>query len=98
MVILLCMPSKDLPPQCDSELTMIFIDARSGVTSAAETRRGSGRSRASARSPLINRGKLFKQTEPRLTTSVDVLTGERSIRYYLLKPINKASQKALTER
>jgi len=29
---------------------------------------------------------------------VDVLTGERSIRYYLLKPINKASQKALTER
>jgi adhesin transport system membrane fusion protein len=35
---------------------------------------------------------------PGMTASVDVLTGERSILYYLLKPINKASQKALTER
>ncbi len=35
---------------------------------------------------------------PGMTASVDVLTGERSILYYLLKPINKARDRALTER
>ena len=35
---------------------------------------------------------------PGMTASVDVLTGERSILFYLLKPINKAREKALTER
>lgn len=35
---------------------------------------------------------------PGMTASVDVLTGERSILFYLLKPINKARSKALSER
>lgn len=35
---------------------------------------------------------------PGMTASVDVLTGQRSILYYLLKPINKSRERALTER
>ena len=35
---------------------------------------------------------------PGMTASADVLTGTRSVLFYLLKPINKARGKALTER
>lgn len=35
---------------------------------------------------------------PGMTASVDVLTGRRSVMHYLLKPINKARENALTER
>lgn len=35
---------------------------------------------------------------PGMTAQVDVLTGKKSILYYWLKPLNKARQRALTER
>jgi adhesin transport system membrane fusion protein len=35
---------------------------------------------------------------PGMLASVDILTGKRSILYYLTKPINKARERALTER
>ena len=35
---------------------------------------------------------------PGMTASVDVLTGRRTVMHYLLKPLNKARDKALTER
>lgn len=35
---------------------------------------------------------------PGMTAQVDILTGRRSVLYYLLKPINKARERALTER
>lgn len=35
---------------------------------------------------------------PGMTASVDVLTGRRSVLHYLLKPLNKARERALTER
>jgi len=33
-----------------------------------------------------------------MTGQVDVLTGRRSVLYYLLKPINKVFERSLTER
>jgi adhesin transport system membrane fusion protein len=35
---------------------------------------------------------------PGMTATVDVLTGRRSVLHYLLKPLNKARERALTER
>ena len=35
---------------------------------------------------------------PGMTAQVDVLTGKKSVLYYWLKPLNKARQKAMTER
>jgi adhesin transport system membrane fusion protein len=35
---------------------------------------------------------------PGMTASVDVLTGRRTVLYYLMKPINRARERALTER
>jgi adhesin transport system membrane fusion protein len=35
---------------------------------------------------------------PGMVTSVDILTGEKSVLTYLLKPINKARAEALRER
>ena len=35
---------------------------------------------------------------PGMTGQVDILTGRRSVLYYLLKPLNKARERALTER
>lgn len=35
---------------------------------------------------------------PGMVTSVDILTGKKSILTYLLKPITKAQQEALRER
>ena len=35
---------------------------------------------------------------PGMTGQVDILTGRRSVLYYLLKPVNKARERALTER
>jgi adhesin transport system membrane fusion protein len=35
---------------------------------------------------------------PGMTASVDVLTGKRTVLYYLLKPVNRARQQALRER
>jgi len=43
------------------------------------------------------RGKLLPVI-PGMTGQVDVLTGRRSVLYYLLKPINKTLERALTER
>ncbi len=43
------------------------------------------------------RGKLLPAI-PGMTGQVDVLTGRRSVLHYLLKPINKTLQRALTER
>jgi len=43
------------------------------------------------------RGKLLPVI-PGMTGQVDVLTGRRSVLYYLLKPINKVRERALTER
>ena len=34
----------------------------------------------------------------RLTASVDVLTGKRSVLYYLLKPVNRVRERAFSER
>ncbi len=50
-----------------------------------------------ARSAIEHAGRALPVI-PGMTASVDVLTGERSILYYLLKPINRAREKALTER
>ena len=46
---------------------------------------------------LENNGKQFKIT-PGMVSSVDIITGRKTILHYLLKPINKARQEALTER
>jgi membrane fusion protein, adhesin transport system len=35
---------------------------------------------------------------PGMLASVDIITGKRSILYYLTKPINRARERALTER
>ena len=43
------------------------------------------------------RGKLLPVL-PGMTGQVDVLTGRRSVLYYLLKPINKTLERSLTER
>ncbi len=43
------------------------------------------------------RGKLLPVI-PGMTGQVDVLTGRRSVLYYLLKPINKVIERSLTER
>ena len=43
------------------------------------------------------RGKLLPVI-PGMTGQVDVLTGRRSVLYYLLKPINKTIERSLTER
>ncbi len=42
-------------------------------------------------------GKQFQIT-PGMVTSVDIITGKKTILHYLLKPLNKARQEALTER
>lgn len=42
-------------------------------------------------------GKIFPVI-PGMTGQVDVLTGRRSVLYYLLKPVNKAIERSLTER
>ncbi len=42
-------------------------------------------------------GKIFPVI-PGMTGQVDVLTGRRSVLYYLLKPINKTIERSLTER
>lgn len=44
-----------------------------------------------------HRGKLLPVI-PGMTGQVDVLTGRRSVLYYLLKPINKIIERSLTER
>ncbi len=49
------------------------------------------------RSAIDFHGKILPVI-PGMTGQVDVLTGRRSVLYYLLKPINKARQKALSER
>lgn len=46
---------------------------------------------------LERAGKYFKIT-PGMVCTVDIKTGRKSILHYLLKPINKARQEALTER
>ncbi len=46
---------------------------------------------------LERAGKFFKIT-PGMVCTVDIKTGRKSILHYLLKPINKARQEALTER
>lgn len=38
------------------------------------------------------------QVIPGMTASVDVLTGKRTVLYYLLKPVNRAREQALRER
>lgn len=43
------------------------------------------------------RGKLLPVI-PGMTGQIDILTGRRSVLHYLLKPINKTLQRALTER
>ena len=50
-----------------------------------------------AKSAIEYKGKALP-VMPGMTASVDVLTGRRSVMHYLLKPINKAREKALTER
>lgn len=35
---------------------------------------------------------------PGMMASVDVITGKRSVLYYITKPINRARERALTER
>jgi adhesin transport system membrane fusion protein len=35
---------------------------------------------------------------PGMLASVDIITGKRSVLYYLTKPINRARERALTER
>jgi len=35
---------------------------------------------------------------PGMTASVDILTGKRSVLAYILKPVNRARERALTER
>jgi len=35
---------------------------------------------------------------PGMLASVDVITGKRTILYYLVKPINRARERAMTER
>lgn len=52
--------------------------------------------RASA-GTLQFRGKPL-QVIPGMTASVDVLTGRKTVLYYLLKPINRARERALSER
>ncbi|MGI9350998.1 MAG: HlyD family type I secretion periplasmic adaptor subunit [Rhizobiaceae bacterium] len=49
------------------------------------------------KSYLENNGKRYEIT-PGLISSVDIITGRKTILHYLLKPINKARQEALTER
>lgn len=50
-----------------------------------------------AKSQLKKGDKIFNIT-PGMVSSVDILTGRKTILQYLLKPINKARQEALTER
>ena len=38
------------------------------------------------------------QVLPGMTANVDILTGKHSVLHYLLKPINKAAERALRER
>ena len=49
------------------------------------------------KSYLEYRGKQFQIT-PGMICSVDIITGKKTILHYLLKPLNKARQEALTER
>ncbi|MEM8651353.1 MAG: HlyD family type I secretion periplasmic adaptor subunit [Pseudomonadota bacterium] len=49
------------------------------------------------KSYVENNGKRYEIT-PGLISSVDIITGRKTILHYLLKPINKARQEALTER
>ncbi|MEP1207692.1 MAG: HlyD family type I secretion periplasmic adaptor subunit [Rhizobiaceae bacterium] len=49
------------------------------------------------RAYLEHNGRKFKIT-PGMIGSADIITGRKSILHYLLKPINKARQEALTER
>ena len=35
---------------------------------------------------------------PGMLASVDIITGKRSVLYYITKPINRARERALTER
>lgn len=49
------------------------------------------------RSSLLKDGVEFNIT-PGMITTVDIMTGRKTILSYLLKPINKARQEALTER
>jgi adhesin transport system membrane fusion protein len=46
---------------------------------------------------LEHRGQQHKIT-PGMISTVDIITGRKTILHYLLKPINKARQEALTER
>lgn len=48
--------------------------------------------------PAVEYQGKFLPVIPGMTGQVDVLTGRRSVLYYLLKPINKARDRALTER
>ncbi len=49
------------------------------------------------KSALEHQGKALP-VMPGMTASVDILTGRRTVMHYLLKPLNKAREKALTER
>lgn len=49
------------------------------------------------KSAIEYQGKVLS-VMPGMTASVDVLTGRRTVMHYLLKPLNKAREKALTER
>ncbi len=48
-------------------------------------------------SHLDHRGKRYEIT-PGMIASVDIITGRKTILHYLLKPVNKARNEALTER
>ena len=50
-----------------------------------------------AKSAIEHQGKALPII-PGMTAQVDVLTGRKSVLYYWLKPLNKARQKAMTER
>lgn len=49
------------------------------------------------KSGIEYQGKLLSVT-PGMTGVADIITGRRTILYYLLKPVNKARERALTER
>jgi adhesin transport system membrane fusion protein len=49
------------------------------------------------KSYLEYQGKKF-QISPGMITTIDIITGKKTILHYLLKPLNKARREALTER
>jgi adhesin transport system membrane fusion protein len=50
-----------------------------------------------AKNGVEHRGKILPVI-PGMTGQVDVLTGRRSVLYYLMKPINRAMERSMTER